>query len=352
MISIEYNLSNVIFYGILMNRKEWKLLCASNKSEAHKWYNKVKKFLKSLAFEQLENCDKDAKVIHHLRDTEEQRKYNDEHYELFGFEIDENGNEHFEYGKYVVFWTKEHHNEYHHCSEETKAKISAAVKLAKESDEIRKQLKDNAKNLWRDENFRMKMLAKRGSKEHRDKLSKAHLGHKHTEATKKKMSESRKGHLTSEETREKISAANKGNKARLGMKNSEASNKKRSESMKGFKHSDETKANMAIIAKKLRAEKSAQYKVYKECGGTMSWNEFQANFNTLLADKFFAGTVKQENALNNADKKFNSYDEKCDYLKSIGLYEDDGYRYGSSWLYREIDADDLKSIYNLLNIKD
>ena len=109
-----------------MNRKELKELCRLDKGNAYHWYNKVRKFLRSKEFESLENCDKDAKVIHHLRDTEEQRKYNDEHYEMFGFEIDENGSELFNYGKYVVFWTKEHHNEYHKCSEETRNKLSIA----------------------------------------------------------------------------------------------------------------------------------------------------------------------------------------------------------------------------------
>lgn len=83
-----------------MNQKEWK---KSGKFPGkHEWYNKTRKIQKSLKY----NSNPESKVIHHLRDTEEQRKYNDEHYELFGFEIDENGNEHFEYGKYVIFVTK------------------------------------------------------------------------------------------------------------------------------------------------------------------------------------------------------------------------------------------------------
>ena len=62
-----------------------------------------------------------------------------------------------------------------------------------------------------------------------------------------------------------------------------------------------------------------------------------------------AGTIKQEEALDNVGIKFNSFDERCDYLKSVNLYFDDGYEYGSKWLYRKIDEDDLKSIYNLLS---
>jgi hypothetical protein len=64
-----------------------------------------------------------------------------------------------------------------------------------------------------------------------------------------------------------------------------------------------------------------------------------------------AGTVKQENALDDAKKsgiKICSYDDSCKYLESIGLLVDDGYKYGSSWLYREIPEEDLKEIISLL----
>ena len=64
-----------------------------------------------------------------------------------------------------------------------------------------------------------------------------------------------------------------------------------------------------------------------------------------------AGTVKQENALDDAKKsgvKICSYDDSCKYLESIGLLEDDGYKYGSAWLYRVIPEDDLKEIVSLL----
>ncbi len=65
-----------------------------------------------------------------------------------------------------------------------------------------------------------------------------------------------------------------------------------------------------------------------------------------------AGTVKQEQALNDAKKsgvKICSYDDSCKYLESVGLLEDDGYKYGSAWLYREIPEDDLKEIMSLFN---
>lgn len=110
-----------------MDQKEWK---KSDKFPGkYKWYNKTRKIQKSLQY----NNDKNATVIHHLRDTEEQRNYNDEHYELWGFEIDKDGNEYFEYGKYVIFLTKEEHDTYHTLSEETHKKVCIGVQKAYEN---------------------------------------------------------------------------------------------------------------------------------------------------------------------------------------------------------------------------
>lgn len=73
--------------------------------------------------------------VHHRDDTEETRKYNEEHYELWGFNLDGT----FEYGKYVVFMTHAEHSSYHNTgckhpqfgkpvTQETKAKISNKTK--------------------------------------------------------------------------------------------------------------------------------------------------------------------------------------------------------------------------------
>lgn len=171
-----------------MNQTIWKQQCKTNKSLVDfSFYNRVKSIQKSLQY----NKDPKAVVIHHLRDTEEQRKYNDEHYELWGFEIDENGNEHFEYGKYVIFVTKEEHTKIHKLSEETRKKISASNKGKYVSEETRK------------------------------KISETWMGHVVSEETRKKMSENRKGKGTgesnhnygkslSEETKKKISESRKG----------------------------------------------------------------------------------------------------------------------------------------------
>lgn len=62
-----------------------------------------------------------------------------------------------------------------------------------------------------------------------------------------------------------------------------------------------------------------------------------------------AGTRKQENALK---QKFggvdaNRYTEQCDYLKSINLYNDNGYKFGTGWLKEEIPASDVFEIKRL-----
>lgn len=65
-----------------------------------------------------------------------------------------------------------------------------------------------------------------------------------------------------------------------------------------------------------------------------------------------AGTVKQEQALDDARKSGKHlccYEDSCKYLESVGLLDDNGYKYGSKCLYREIPEDDLKEIISLLS---
>ena len=73
--------------GELMNQTEWKI--SEQYKDKFKWYNKTRKIQKSLQY----NQDTNAKIIHHLRDTEEQRKYNNEKYEIRGLQIDRIGKE-------------------------------------------------------------------------------------------------------------------------------------------------------------------------------------------------------------------------------------------------------------------
>lgn len=42
------------------------------------------------------------------------------------------------------------------------------------------------------------------------------------------------------------------------------------------------------------------------------------------------------------------YDTQYEYLKKINLYNDDGYAYGSQWLYRAIPVDVIKEIKSLM----
>ena len=204
-----------------MNRKEWKDFCKTDRSKAYYWYNKVTKKRISREFESDPRTDKDAKVIHHLRDTEEQRKYNNEHYELFGFEIDENGNEHFEYGKYVVFWTKEHHIEYHKHSEETRELLSKSLKLTFSTEAQKNKRSAQRRSEWNDERrYKYSIMfsgenngnyGKKASDELRKMLSESHKGIKPSKETRLKRSNSMKEYHRinpcTQETRDKISKA-------------------------------------------------------------------------------------------------------------------------------------------------
>lgn len=61
-----------------------------------------------------------------------------------------------------------------------------------------------------------------------------------------------------------------------------------------------------------------------------------------------AGTVKQEDALHKSGKYFHNYDDQCKYLESVGLLYDGDYKYGTTWLYREIPENDLNKIKSML----
>jgi hypothetical protein len=81
------------------------------------------------------------------------------------------------------------------------------------------------------------------SEEHRLRLSKSHLGKRHTDETKSKMSKVHKGQYRNQESRAKISAANK------GRKHSAEQNLKNSERCKGRIVSEETKTKLSILKK-------------------------------------------------------------------------------------------------------
>lgn len=62
------------------------------------------------------------------------------------------------------------------------------------------------------------------------------------------------------------------------------------------------------------------------------------------------GTEKQEEALEKGGYTgwASNYDKCCEYLKSIGLYEDNGYRFGTGWLKRDIPTNVLNEMKELL----
>lgn len=62
------------------------------------------------------------------------------------------------------------------------------------------------------------------------------------------------------------------------------------------------------------------------------------------------GTEKQEEALTNGGYTSwaNNYTECCNYLESIGLLIDNGYKFGTGWLKRDISDNDIEIIKGLL----
>lgn len=75
------------------------------------------------------------------------------------------------------------------------------------------------------------------------------------------------------------------------------------------------------------------------------WNQYHLN-------DLHAGTEAQEKALEQWKKEGNKYEygKACEYLKSIELYEDNGYKYGTGWLYMPIPEEDLQLIKSIIKI--
>lgn len=202
-----------------MNKEEyWQK--RRNKLSNNK-YKAVHKLLKD--WKQQNDIDERC-VVHHRDDTEECRKYNEEHYELWGF--NEDGT--FEYGKYVLFMTNADHCSYHH-----KNKVSG------------------------------------------------HKGHYHTDEWKNMMSQRMTGRVITDEHRAKIGIANKGKvrseeareknrAAHIGLRRSETTKSKMSAAHKNRKQTDEHRKN----AHNARLGTSVLYAVYKENNGILKWNDF------------------------------------------------------------------------------
>lgn len=278
-----------------MNYKEFWKLAKSHSDEINWFYYKaVHDILKKSELYKSDKC----MHVHHLCDTEEQRKYNNEHYELWGFNQDGT----FEYGKYVIFVTQEEHSRIHAKCEITKDKIGKASKerwsdpeykkcvskLIKDSnteDVIAKRIRSYRKTLEKPE-VKLRMSASQKnrrlnnpvSEETRKKLREKNLGEnnpmygKHlSEETRQRMSESHKLLWTDERRKEyslKFSGENNHN---YGKQLSEEHRNNISKARIGIKQSEET----VLKIKYDHQLKSKIYKEYKLSGRNISWNEFQ-----------------------------------------------------------------------------
>lgn len=67
------------------------------------------------------------------------------------------------------------------------------------------------------------------------------------------------------------------------------------------------------------------------------WREYHLN-------DMQSGTKTQTEALTKELHRVDHYTEACEYLKSIDLLEDRGYKYGTGWLCKEIPADIVAEI--------
>lgn len=174
-----------------MNNKEYWSTCKSG----NKYYKLVHKLLNQWKHD---NNIKSRCCIHHRDDNEECRKYNEEHYELWGF--NEDGT--FELGKYVIFMTSadhaKHHNQgcmnpmyKHEYTEETRQKMSESGKKKIFSDEHREHLSEACKGTLNG------FYGKHHSAETRLKMCKAHENRvykPHSQDTKQLISIKRKAY--------------------------------------------------------------------------------------------------------------------------------------------------------------
>ena len=147
----------------------------------------------------------------------------------------------------LVYLTCSEHNIIHKkgkiLSEETKRKLSEALKGKILSEETKRKLSEALKGK------NNPMYGKQLSEETKRKMSEAQKGNKnmlgkhHSQESKRKISESLKGKILSEETKRKMSESLKGNKNMLGKHHTEETKRKLSEVMKNI--SEETKRKMS-----------------------------------------------------------------------------------------------------------
>lgn len=233
---------------------------------------KSREIQKSLKY----NSDPNAIVRHHLMDTPEQIEYNTSHYEMWGHNLDGI----FEYGKYMIFVTKEEHRKIHDACAETKRRMRASALRVWKNKEHRIKMSKlrKGKTPWNkgipcsDEVKQRLILANSGritSDETRRKLSEASTNMWKDPVIRAKIINSLQGHEVSEETRRKISEANSGEnhylygkhiseetrrkmgESRTGEKNPMYGKRGENSPIFGIKRSEETKKKMSDAQKLL-----------------------------------------------------------------------------------------------------
>lgn len=255
-----------------MNREEWLKACRQHVPGIFYWRTKCESIRKSLLY----NKNPEAIHKHHLFNTPEQIAYNNEHYEMWGFNLDGT----FEYGKYIIFVTPEEHSQIHKDSDITRQKKSDAQKLRHKLHPFTDEQREHFSKINLGE--KNPMYGKHPSEETLEKRSKS-ISASWTEEKRRLKSIQCTGDGNyfygkhhSDESKIKIGYASK------KMWENQTVRKKIIDSKTGVKQSEDVKQRkrlaMAIIVN--------EYKEYKLRGGSMSWNEFQKNYfhNRIVED--------------------------------------------------------------------
>ena len=284
-----------------MNQKEWRKARYSIKDGDRNSFF----YFRNLASQLLGL--KKGYVIHHLRDSEEARIFNDTYYERWGIDFDG-------VCRYCILMTEDEHRKYHSFSEETRKKIGESNRITKATKEYKDKVSGKNSYMYGEKreftNDQKKRISEKrklylSDPEHRKQLSdsirnyysnnpmsedhKKNISEKTREAMKdpsirEKCVKNRKGKHLSEDTKYKISIGNKGkiisNETRDKISNSLRGHlvsietrEKLSDSHKGFCHSEETKRKCSVSSFSRKA--SLLYKEYKKLGGSLSWNQWQ-----------------------------------------------------------------------------
>ena len=161
-----------------MNREEYFSSDICRKNYEYTYVQKL------LAMWKRENNITKMCIVHHRNDTEECRKYNEEHYERWGF--GEDGI--FEYGKYVLFMTQSEHATHHWTGDSNPMHNPiVAAKVSKS------------------------LTGRKLTQEMRDKISLRTIEAMRSPDIRRRISAANKDRVASSETRNKISVASKAN---------------------------------------------------------------------------------------------------------------------------------------------